>query len=204
MPDPQFRIQTSTLFLTYAQCPITKETLLQELHELFAISEYAIAQEHHSDGHMHLHAFLKLETKIHKRDATFADVQGYHPNITSPRSVKAVINYVMKDGHYIASDGIKELLDKKGYGQLIKEAITAEEFLAAVERHYPRDLVLGYDKLKAFVEYKYADKQPIFLSPFTSLNFVDVCPEMTDWALSQMALPKPNPMVMNTQSITYL
>ena len=95
-PAPTFRFNASTIFLTYPQCDLTKETLLAELNELFAIKDYCIAEELHSDGHPHLHAFLKFETKINKRVANFADVRGFHPNITSPRSIKAVIKYIEK------------------------------------------------------------------------------------------------------------
>jgi len=190
--EPTFRIQTSTLFLTYAQCPLSKETLLQELQEVFAVTEYAIAQEAHSDGALHLHAFLKLEAKIHKRDPAFADIQGYHPNITSPRSVKAVIQYVLKDGtsylnynvigNYLASEGIQKLLDKKSYGTIIAESESMPDFMKLIEKHYPRDLVLGYDKIKTFAEYKYKAVTKEYHSPFATVDFVNVYPEMTEWA----------------------
>ena len=91
-----FRFSASTIFLTYPQCTLTKEELLTELYVLFDVKEYCIALELHSDGHPHLHAFLKLQSKINRTVCTFADVQGYHPNITAPRSVKAVVEYIEK------------------------------------------------------------------------------------------------------------
>jgi len=99
-PTPTFRFQAQTIFLTYAQCTLTKEELLEKLNLLFEIKDYCIALELHSDGHPHLHAFLKLERKIHKRTPDFADIDGYHPNITAPRSIKAVITYIKKVNHY--------------------------------------------------------------------------------------------------------
>jgi len=93
---PNFNFHAQTIFLTYAQCTLTKEELLHHLNLLFEIKDYAIALELHSDGHPHLHAFLKLERKIHKTTPDFADIEGFHPNITAPRSIKAVITYVQK------------------------------------------------------------------------------------------------------------
>jgi len=146
---------------------------------------------------MHLHAFLKLDAKIHKRDPSFADIDGYHPNITQPRSIKAVIQYVQKDGDFIASPGIKDLLDRKSYGSLIEESNSAEEFINNIKKYYPRDLVLGYDKIKAFTEYQYKDANPVFNSPFSHVDFLNVVPEMQEWVLQQLPLPVPNPMVIH-------
>jgi hypothetical protein len=77
--------------------------VLERLQELFAIVDYVVCQETHSDLGLHIHAFLKLERKINKRTSDFADLTGfkedgtpYHPNITAPRSIKAVIKYVEK------------------------------------------------------------------------------------------------------------
>jgi len=186
-----FRFQAATVFLTYAQCPLTKETLLNELNQIFDIKEYCICIEQHSDGHPHLHAFLKLESKIHKRDSAFADLKivdynlhgtecpiVYHPNITAPRNVKAVIKYVQKDEDYIASDGIKELLNKKSYGQIINESKDEQEFLKLVEEHYPRDIVMAYDRIKTFAKYKFKEPDYEYESPYKPEDFTET-PEMS-------------------------
>lgn len=100
-PAENWRFNAATIFLTYPQCSLTREQLLEELHKLFEIKEYVVAQELHQDGQPHLHAFLKLERKINKRTSNFADVLGFHPNITAPRSIKAVILYVEKVSYFI-------------------------------------------------------------------------------------------------------
>lgn len=191
--EPTFRFQASTIFLTYAQCPLTKEVLLEKLNEIFTIKDYCIARELHSDGHPHLHAFLKLESKIHKRTPTFADVDGFHPNITSPRSIKAVITYVQKDNDFLASEGITELLNKKSYGQLIGEATSSGEFLASVEKYFPRDMVLNYERIKVFAENKFAEQVPVYVSPYSPEDFIQH-PEMIDWA-TQIVRPQCDPKV---------
>lgn len=97
---PAFNFQAQTIFLTYPQCTLTKEELLLALQDRFDVKDYIVAQELHADGTPHLHAYLKLEARIHKRTADFADIQGFHPNITAPRSVKAVMKYVSKVGDF--------------------------------------------------------------------------------------------------------
>jgi len=98
MPSDEFRLQTSTLFLTYPRCDISKETLLEKLQEVLSIADYAISKELHQDGTPHLHAFIKLSSKLNTRDPRYLDVDGHHPNITRPRSIKAVVDYILKDG----------------------------------------------------------------------------------------------------------
>lgn len=95
-PAENWRFNAATIFLTYPRCDLSRETLLEELHKIFDIKDYVIAQELHQDGYPHLHAFLKLERKINKRTSDFADLLGFHPNIAAPRSIKAVILYVEK------------------------------------------------------------------------------------------------------------
>lgn len=102
-PAPGFRFNAATIFLTYPQCNLTREALLEQLQAIFEIKDYVIAQETHQDGSPHLHAFLKFERKINKRTADFADVLGFHPNITAPRSIKAVITYVEKVSDFVVS-----------------------------------------------------------------------------------------------------
>lgn len=201
-PEPRFNFHASTIFLTYAQCTLSKEELLLKLHELFAIKEYCIAKELHSDGHPHLHAFLKLESKIHKRIPSFADVEGFHPNITSPRSIKAVITYVQKDNDFIASEGINELLNKKSYGQLIAEATSTGEFLTSVEKYFPRDMVLNYERIKVYAENKFAEEVPEYVSPYKPEDFIEH-PEMIDWA-TQIVRPQCDPKVFFYSNITNL
>jgi len=195
MSRPRFNFHAQTIFLTYAQCTLTKEELLTALHEKFEIKDYCIALELHSDGHPHLHAFLKLETKIHKRQADFADINGYHPNITAPRSIKAVIKYVQKDGNCLTSDGIEELLNKKSYGQLIAESTTTNEFLASVEQHFPRDVVLNYEKIKVYAEAKFKEPVPVYSSPFRTHDFQNTLDAMDNWASETLPHPRLNEQV---------
>jgi len=143
--------------LTYAQCDLPREALLDLLTELITveIDEYCIAKEAHADGSPHLHAYLKFASNFRSRDCRCFDVAGFHPNIERPRSIKAVIKYVQKDGDFLVSPGIEDLLNKKSYGSILATATTAEEFFEAIAKNFPRDYVLQYDRIKSFALEKY-------------------------------------------------
>lgn len=56
--------QSKQLFITYPQCPLAKEDAAAQLHQALddkVIKELVIAQEHHKDGGLHLHAYIRLD-----------------------------------------------------------------------------------------------------------------------------------------------
>lgn len=192
---PAYRFNAETIFLTYPQCDLTKETLLVRLHALFEIKEYVVAEEKHADGSPHLHAFLKLCRKINRTTPDFADVDGFHPNIQAPRSVKAVIEYVRKDANYLASEGIAKLISKKTYGSILREATNTQHYLSLVEEHFPRDAALNYERLKMYAEAKFSEPVPTYRSPYRTEDFPNVLDQMTNWATESLPHPRPNPQV---------
>lgn len=92
-------------FLTYAQCPLSKELLLKYLEPL-GLEEYVICEEKHKDGSPHLHAYVKLKEKIRFK-AHYFDVidlgRRYHPNFDSVRNYDKAVAYAKKDGNYISN-----------------------------------------------------------------------------------------------------
>lgn len=82
-----FRLNSSTLFLTYPQCPLEKETAVENLlafcqSKNVTPTKYVVAQEQHKDGTPHLHIAIWLSGKL---------------NLKSPRSLDAITG---KHGHY--------------------------------------------------------------------------------------------------------
>lgn len=152
-----FRFNCKQVFLTYAQCSLPRETILDLLTESLSVSivDYCIAQETHQDGNFHIHAYLLFDRPLNSRDARIFDIAGFHPNIERPRSVKAVLKYVQKDNNFLVSPGIEELINKRTYKTILESASTAEEFLSQVADSFPRDYVLQYDKIKSFAFEKY-------------------------------------------------
>lgn len=97
-------------FLTYPQCPVSKEDikniLFNKLKEVKnGIKEYVIAQEKHEDGNLHIHAYLNLLRKIRWKkdffDFEFKDIK-YHGHYEPCKYKKKTIEYLKKDGNYIS------------------------------------------------------------------------------------------------------
>jgi len=92
------------LFLTYPQCPHSKEELLSHLQSIDVVREYCICTELHLDGKSHLHAWVKFETGLYPKQYTpTLDLLGFHGNYQSARSRKCVLQYVKKGGDFITN-----------------------------------------------------------------------------------------------------
>jgi len=81
-----FRLQYRSIGLTYAQCPLEKEVILERLQEKLSRSGYQlenhyIVQELHKDGNPHIHAWIKLGNKPNIQNCKYFDIDGYHPNV---------------------------------------------------------------------------------------------------------------------------
>lgn len=97
-----FRLNCKGFFLTYAQCPLDKEEVLEHLKtKRKGLKEAVVCRELHEDGQPHLHAYLYYETPFDCRNARFFDIEGYHPSIESAKSLKAVKAYIKKDGDIV-------------------------------------------------------------------------------------------------------
>lgn len=62
-----FRLQSRGLFLTYPQCPLEKDVVLQALKDKLAskeIKHIIVCREEHETEGSHLHAYVRLEQKV--------------------------------------------------------------------------------------------------------------------------------------------
>lgn len=103
-------------FLTYPQCSLAKEDLLDALKAKVDVVEYVVASELHQDGNPHLHAFIALRGQLlwnAKKHPDFWDVDGHHPNVQIARSWKCCIAYCKKDGDYITNIDLDAARSKK-------------------------------------------------------------------------------------------
>ena len=48
-------------FLTYPQCKLSPQDILEFLQKVVHLREYVIAREQHKDGGHHIHAFVRLD-----------------------------------------------------------------------------------------------------------------------------------------------
>lgn len=90
-------------FLTYAQCPIDKERMLEHFQSKGELVNYVIGREKHADGNYHIHACLEFKT-TQRHNVRWLDIDNYHPRKDDPRSWKACQNYTKKDGDFIEGE----------------------------------------------------------------------------------------------------
>ena len=200
-----FQFKSSQAFLTYAQCPIDRDYILDHITDLLAstnrptpitISAHCIAQEKHQDGNFHIHAYFKFSSKLSFRNQSFFDIKyegvNYHPNITAPRSPVAVIKYVQKDKFFIASENIEEIMNKKTYGTIAAQSTTKEEYMAALTHHFPRDVAMNYDRLEQYSRVLFPETKVTYTNPYIING--DLLPDaLTEWC-DNLTRPTPNPM----------
>lgn len=110
-----FRINSQQIFLTYPQCPLTPQEVLDSISKEEELEYYIVAQEQHKDGNKHIHAYLLFKKKLNIKNEKKFDIKlegkTYHPNMQGVRSWKNVIKYVTKDGNYV-TNYTKEVIDK--------------------------------------------------------------------------------------------
>lgn len=148
-----FQLNASTLFLTYPQCPLSKEVLRDELityleNEGCPVVEYIVAEELHSNGDPHLHAYFKLGSAFRSRNAACFDVRGFHGNYQGCRSSKNVIKYCTKAEQYLSNIDVAAILAKTSTRRAIAEKIVKANLpLEEVIQDHP-ELIFGYQRLK--------------------------------------------------------
>lgn len=122
----EFRLNSQQIFLTYAQCDLSPDNVLEVLNGKLELDKYIIAQENHKDGNKHIHAYLLLKKKINIRDPRYFDIREFHPKVEGCRSWKSVVKYVTKDGNYISNydaDVLKRLIsDNMKVGDIYEKA----------------------------------------------------------------------------------
>lgn len=163
-----FRTQAKNYFLTYSQCDVPKDALLAFLQSIAPIDEYCIAQEHHEDGNLHLHAFISFKEKFSSRNQRVFDCNGFHPNIQIVRNKKKCIEYCLKED----VDPLTHILTKKDWGVILDESTTQEEFLANVRKSHPREYCLNLERLEYAAKKHFAPKEVEYVPRYT--NFINV------------------------------
>jgi len=124
---PKFQIGAKGWFLTYPRCSLTKEEVLQALKgKRDGLNQVVVARELHEDGVPHIHCYLYYGKQFTCKNERFFDIQGFHPNIQSAKSLKAVQAYIKKDG-----DFIQEGIDYKAELNAIQnhQAVLGKRFL---------------------------------------------------------------------------
>lgn len=138
--EGRFRLQAQAVFLTWPQCPLSKQEALNQIKAKLGDIEYAVIceEDHHETDGRHLHAVVIAARRFTTRDARFFDLVGpdrsYHGEYrgVDKRRVQDPINYVKKDGDFI-EDGTRPEERKKLTMKERNEKILREGIVACIE-----------------------------------------------------------------------
>lgn len=155
----KFRIRSKLILLTYPQCTMTKE---QAMNNITSYNwgnnkpRFIVAEERHQDGTPHLHVLLSFAQKFSTKKVSMFDFIGNkHPNIQSQKSLQKSVEYVTKDGNYIA-DGIQVNNQKKSTTKLssqVAELIQSGNTLEKVHEKDPGYYMMNKRKIDEYYEW---------------------------------------------------
>jgi len=154
---PSFRFAATRVLLTYAQCgDLTKEDVFFTIDERYPAQEWCLGEEIHADGGRHIHAVFYFKRKVQSRDPGLFDVSNgtnsYHPNI---RPIKAGKAHFERSCEYVRKEDpapLTNITPKLTWGEILETAATAEEYLALIRKHYPRDYAVNLQRYEYSAE----------------------------------------------------
>lgn len=177
-----FRFQARRVLLTFSQVSdiFTRETVLFDISERFAVKRYCISEENHSDGGRHIHALIEFERKIDSRDVGVFDVSDgwmdFHPNIKviqrGESNFTRVLDYVLK--HDPAP--LSNIETRLSWGEMMDEAADADDYLRLVKKNYPREFALNYTRLVAMTKSVFPTSGPNTIENFSPLYVITIPP----------------------------
>lgn len=184
MPADNFSFDGQLAFLTYPQCgDLSREQLRDFLVGTLGAEQFCIARELHEDGEPHLHAVVRWGRRKRLVGANCFDVEGRHPNVQRPRSLRDCLAYVRKsDDNVLDSEPPLVVSGSRGdaYGELLSTCEGPDDFLARVGELRPRDLVLYLERLQAFCRWKWPPNAESY-SGRARGEFRRELPLMTEW-----------------------
>uniref|UniRef100_A0A8A4XCC3 Replication-associated protein n=1 Tax=Emberiza spodocephala Genomoviridae sp. TaxID=2814950 RepID=A0A8A4XCC3_9VIRU len=167
-----FKFQARYVLLTYAQCgDLDPWVVSNHLSSLGA--ECIIGREDHSDGGIHLHAFVDFGRRFSTRDVTKFDVGGRHPNIEPSKGRPwAGYDYAIKDGDVVAgglerpaeSGGSKLPANAERWAQIVA-AETRDEFWRLLAELDPGAMVRSFTQCRAYAEHRYRTVREAYSTP---------------------------------------
>jgi len=167
---PQFRIDSKTFGLTYSQCPLSPETVLEFLRMYNAVY-VLVAQETHQDGNYHLHAMVYFDKRQSIRRQTFFDIVinsdlHYHPSIESVRDSTNWWNYCTKGGVFLEWGERDAALTKlkQGTWKDVLDCKTREDYLLTIKDNFPREFANNLEKLMFTADYLFKKDTPEYVS----------------------------------------
>lgn len=155
MESWKFRKNAKGWFLTYPKCSLSKEEALELLKgKRKGLAQVIVSRELHEDGSPHLHCYLYYETTFDCTNERFFDLGSYHPNIQVAKSIRAVQQYIKKDGDFI-QEGINykaELSAITDHTSVLCKRLLDGESVEDLIKENPK-LVMGFKKLVQDVDF---------------------------------------------------
>jgi len=100
-----FELRHCSVFLTYPQCTMKKESMLQRLVTLLLDHDPKIIvahEDHKKTEGEHLHVYVQCKTPIVTASERYFDIDNYHPNIRIVKRREGMIKYCCKGGDVVA------------------------------------------------------------------------------------------------------
>lgn len=185
---PTFRVRSKYYSLTFPQCDLAREDILASLREDLPAFKAVVAQEKHQDGSYHLHLYLVFDEIFDCKNERRFDVRSpggtvFHPNVQKTQNREAWKNYCLKED----SEAIDEISgnEKLSWGECLKKAKNAVEYLAMVQEHHPRDHALHYNQLVSYAAVMLPLPTPSY-DPIGITSFKDVPPAAMSWVETEL------------------
>lgn len=166
-----FRFQAKKAFLTYSQCDtMTKEDVYYTLNERYGLKRYMIAEELHADEGRHLHCFLEFDRKLNCRRIDAFDINTgedqYHPNIKvvqrGQENEDNVLKYIQKED----PAPLTNICPRKTWGEMRDEANDADDWLAMVDKYYPKEAANNWERLQYYANQRFKEKDIMSFDDF--------------------------------------
>lgn len=178
----KFRLNASTLYLTYPKCPLEPTDALEKLKKLLLrsrllIKHYLIAREKHKDNTYHLHMCIWLNSEANIRDAHFADLKSgdrtYHGNYQSIKKPRECVTYVMKDENFItdSEEFLKTITTvKRKLGDTLAERLMNGETVRELTQDSPGYVMMHLAHIRTFLAWW--QQESLLLLPFPPINHI--------------------------------
>lgn len=182
---PSILFNARYFLLTYAQCgDLDGWTVSDHMSSLGA--ECIVGRELHSDGGVHLHAFVDFGKKFRSRRVDIFDVNGCHPNVSPSRgSAERGYDYAIKDGDVVAGGlarpsehGASTNVQK--WSQIVS-AESQEQFWQLVEQLDPKALCTNYSNLRKYADWRYRIEPEPYQHPAGISFELGMVPELATW-----------------------
>lgn len=180
-----FRLSAKRLFLTFPHCPLSKDTILNELNSKLQgeLLDYVISKELHSNGEPHIHIYLRLKRTKNIKNPHFYDILGHHGKYQAVKSVKNVINYITKYNDFITNLPILngEILELKPYLINLVRHNKLQDALDTLKNCQDPSIISSYSNWKSNLIKLHDDLYPQLTLSNYKLEDFNFPKEILDW-----------------------